>query len=1831
MSGERRWKAAAKWPPGARRALAALAAGALAAGGAQAQCNSTVTAEVVALDHFIFYNRLGAHDPEAMIFALKQDVVPEPGYSGLQPGRVRLRDGKRPRPLTLRVQERGCLVIQFTNLLDPVPQGGQQPHTRAASVHVVGMQLRNSISDDGSSVGNNPSSLAEPGQTRTYTLYGEKEGTYLLYSTGATTGGEGDGGQISRGLFGAVNVEPRQSEWYRSQLTAADLRLAQKKDNWGNPIFTPGGQPVINYDALYPTGHPLAGRTILKMVQNGKIVHSDLNAIITGPNKGNFPANTYPAVRVSPDRHRPFREFTIIFHDEVGLVQAFDSIFEDPRFEHTLHSGRDAFAVNYGTGGIGAEVLGNRFGVGPMWDCNECKYEEFFLSSWTVGDPAMVVDVPADTDANGDGIPDPGPKATKVFFPDDPSNVYHSYMNDHVKFRNLHAGPKEHHIFHLHAHQWLHTPNSDNSSYLDSQAIGPGGGYTYEVTFNGGGNRNKTPGDAIFHCHFYPHFAQGMWALWRVHDVFETGTTLANGIPTPGSRKLPDGEIAAGTPIPGVVPIPNYALAPMPTSTQPGYPFFIPGIAGHRPPKPPLDTQFDGGLHRHVVRDGTAVFPALNRLDFHKDNVTIVADSLDELGTPLELNAMAFHALRSHSTWRVNPVTFAVTSDTFITNGRPQVAGAPYADPCVDDFGRAQGSPRTYKSANLQIDAKYNKALWHHPQHRMSALWVDVDSFRLGIRPPEPLFFRANTNDCITFHLVNLIPKDYLLDDFQVRSPTDVTGQHIHLVKFDVTSSDGAANGFNYEDGSFSPGETRERVAAIRLQNNCQNPDPRDGTFVCPLAEAHPFFGNGPNNDWIGAQETVQRWYADSIRNVQGRDRTLRTVFTHDHFGPSTHQQAGLYAGLVVEPLNSQWRDPESGIFFGTRVVDGGPTSWRADILTANPDSSYREFNLQVADFTLAYENGNNGFPDPDDAINPPGKFQPNPPLPFLLRPPIARNACPNEVDPPPCPELISADDPGTMTVNYRNEPIALRVRNPGTNTQAGGDAGDLSLAFASDVDRADNAFDNVGPYRPLTNDVLPRDPFTPLMRVYEDDRVQIRVLVGAHEEGHMFSVHGTEWLFEPSDSASGYRNGQGMGISEHFEFLLPPLADNLDGDQADYLYQAGSATDDLWNGIWGIIRAYRNLRPDLIPLPMNTDGADALAQATAKADAQGISAAIEAGDPNARFVGTTKEDSVQWETEDASTPILGPDGGSGEVTIVGKTDESGRFVGFDTIAPPPPSEKDTMYYDTTGTAGADTSTTDAPVEGGGGGPIKTETGDVHGTAGSGGFMIEEGSGGGGVWYGGPPPPQSFSGICPTGAPVRQYDISAISVWRSLPGGKLIYNSRTLNGGPLNDPSAIMYVRTSDLQWVNGFWQLKNSAPKDPLVIRAAAGDCLQVRLRNRLALPLPDPDGFNTFPMIVDRFNANQVDPSRQVGLHPQLVAFDPTRSDGSKVGLNPRTVVQPGGVRDYQWYAGQVVVENGQMRAFPVEYGAINLVPSDRLKHPNKGAIASLVVEPQHSFWYRINNTNAQAVVYHVGPGHPWYQLRLFREFVLQYQDDVNLRFGSTVTLPLRDCDADDLEPDEIERCEQNPAGDTTFLAGSAIPNTAEAEDPEDSGQKAFNYRTEPMWFRMGFAPNASLGFTRTLDFRTVLRDQVRQVNGSVVNLGRPKTPIFNAGQGNPVRFRVLEAGGHARNHVFNLHGHIWEELPFNETSTALASNPLSEWKGARDMHGPSGHWNLLLRNNAGGKFGRTGEYLYRDQPSFQFDGGLWGLFKVIQGWPNDTINIDCVWDWWEWEWKC
>ena len=127
-------------------------------------------------------------------------------------------------------------------------------------------------------------------------------------------------------------------------------------------------------------------------------------------------------------------------------------------------------------------------------------------------------------------------------------------------------------------------------------------------------------------------------------------------------------------------------------------------------------------------------------------------------------------------------------------------------------------------------------------------------------------------------------------------------GQHIHLPKWDLTTTDGSANGWNYEDGTLSPGAVRERIEAIRAFNGCTAADPRNGTNACPEPKAHPFFGQFGRTDWVGARTTMQRWFADPVVNTEGVDRGLGIIFTHDHYGPSTHQQIGLYATVLTEP-----------------------------------------------------------------------------------------------------------------------------------------------------------------------------------------------------------------------------------------------------------------------------------------------------------------------------------------------------------------------------------------------------------------------------------------------------------------------------------------------------------------------------------------------------------------------------------------------------------------------------------------------------------------------------------------------------------------------------------------------------------------------------------------------------------------------------------------------------------------------------------------------------------------------------------------------------------------
>jgi hypothetical protein len=153
--------------------------------------------------------------------------------------------------------------------------------------------------------------------------------------------------------------------------------------------------------------------------------------------------------------------------------------------------------------------------------------------------------------------------------------------------------------------------------------------------------------------------------------------------------------------------------------------------------------------------------------------------------------------------------------------------------------------------ANVQIDAVFNKVGYHYPQERIIALWEDVVPLINKELPPQPLVMRYNTFDCGKILHTNLVPAEFEVDDFQVRTPTDIIGQHIHLPKWDLTSNDGAANGWNYEDGTLAPGIVRERIHAINRFNDLAGEivgpdctvaaalsgatDPNTGEPLCPL------------------------------------------------------------------------------------------------------------------------------------------------------------------------------------------------------------------------------------------------------------------------------------------------------------------------------------------------------------------------------------------------------------------------------------------------------------------------------------------------------------------------------------------------------------------------------------------------------------------------------------------------------------------------------------------------------------------------------------------------------------------------------------------------------------------------------------------------------------------------------------------------------------------------------------------------------------------------------------------------------------------------------------
>jgi len=447
----------------------------------------------------------------------------------------------------------------------------------------------------------------------------------------------------------------------------------------------------------------------------------------------------------------------------------------------------------------------------------------------------------------------------------------------------------------------------------------------------------------------------------------------------------------------------------------------------------------------------------------------------------------------------------------------------------------------------------------------------------------------------------------------------------------------------------------------------------------------------------------------------------------------------------------------------------------------------------------------------------------------------------------------------------------------------------------------------------------------------------------------------------------------------------------------------------------------------------------------------------------------------------------------------------------------------------------------------------------------------------------------------------RVFNITAVTAQKALSArspisgttkGQIVLNDRgnpndqlaVISPSPSGDgtvlTTGIMYVRSEDLD-SNGL--LKSGVPIEPLILRANAGDCVEVNLTNAI-----DPAGADLYAQnfyMASPFNKSPypTKPSRYVGLHPQLLDYDGAQSSGLNVGWNSQgqkdQVVPFGQSIKYQWYAGKLGRDiAGKLTYTPVEYGSLNLFPSDPLFQNINGLFGEMIIEPAGSTW----------------------------------------KCGEAASLA--NCDPSATPPTSRASATVNLLGgkakfrEFAVMLSDAMISYNNNPSKRVTAQGAINYGTEPFPGPATNPPAPPWSF-RYANFPTSDFSCMASNNLIKPTQQDPKTPVFTAEVGDNVRFRWAHPFGTGASQVITVHGHVWQRNPYTNDSRVIGSNNLSQWLGSRDNHGSSDHFELVI-DKAGGQAGRAGDYLYIGFVPTQAKQGAWGIFRV--GHINNTGQL-------------
>ena len=593
--------------------------------------------------------------------------------------------------------------------------------------------------------------------------------------------------------------------------------------------------------------------------EEGTNIHGLFGAIIVeapqsrwlDPQTGNELESGLFADIYSPGRPA-FREYAVFFHDELEILNKDGNPPVDP------HTGLPS-----STTGISyrSEPMRNR---PPLTDDHADSGEDISMSSWVYGDPAPP--------------------------------ILRAYVGDPSKIRLIHGGVKETHVFHLHNHQWRLEAENPVSTILDSITLSPQECYTLDI-LHGAGSLTETIGDVIFHCHLYPHFHEGMWTLWRIHDRLEDG-----------SGRLPD-----GTEIPPLMPLKD-RVPPLPKDKEhPGYPGFINGVFGERPLQPPLGILNPDGSNKIVPT-------RLERANFVKNFAP---------------GALYSETCPCHA------------------GGNPGLCPEDH-DLCSCPEGKDETNVKVFEIAVVQAKVTYNRYGWHDPQGRFFVLKEDLE-YHGGLDcyikkvedqkiKAEPLVIRANAGDCIEFRFTNLLPEHLEESPFQMETLTDIVGHHVHLMKFDTIVSDGAANGWNNIAGArkyetlierfFADTELRTVFFHDHLFANSHQMHGMFGAMI--IEEAGATFHSVRSGRELkrGTQAVIRRRDGTSFREFAMFVHDFAFLFDRDGNPlnppqvPGSHDDPGVMAiNYRCEPMRERLKRHEDPAYIFSSLVHGDPAT----------------------------------------------------------------------------------------------------------------------------------------------------------------------------------------------------------------------------------------------------------------------------------------------------------------------------------------------------------------------------------------------------------------------------------------------------------------------------------------------------------------------------------------------------------------------------------------------------------------------------------------------------------------------------------------------------------------------------------------------------------------------------------------------------------------------------------------------------------------------------------------------------------------------------------------